>query len=434
MSEHTPKVELLSPAGNLEKLKVALSYGADAVYGSMQQFSLRSRAAKDFNLESFSEGIAHTHRLGKKFYVTINGFPFNAQIPKIKDHLSLMASLKPDGFIISTPSVVMLAKEIAPDIPIHLSTQANVLNYLDAKFYYDLGVERIVTAREISLKDLELIKSHLPQLELEIFIHGSMCFAFSGRCLLSALQSARIPNRGSCANDCRFPYKLYVENEEEGTLLRLEEETDVGTYIFNSKDMNLASHIDKILDSGCIDSLKIEGRTKSVYYAGITAMSYRKAIDDYYAGAFDPDIYQRELHTTKHRGFSDAYLLSKPYHKRNSQKHDSSISSGTHEVAGIVNDNGEYFSCKYKIFPNEDVEVIIPMNGMDRNACDLNAVDNEVGTFFERDGNYFINFKQIITQSGKTLESVHSGNVNPIKLPIKLPVYSFLRKEIKSSS
>jgi putative protease len=418
------KVELLSPAGNPTKLRTALAYGADAVYGSMSHFSLRNRASGDFDFDTFSDAIKYTHSLNKKFYITTNGFPFNNQLDRAKEHLKLMGSLKPDAFIISTPGMIELAKEVAPDVPLHLSTQANVLNWMDAKFYHSLGIERIVTAREISLKDIREIKDKIPELELEIFIHGSMCFAFSGRCLLSALQMGRTPNRGSCANDCRFPYTMYVENENHGTLLRVEEQPDIGTYIFNAKDMNLASHIKEILDAGCIDSLKIEGRTKSVYYAGITAKSYRNAIDDYYDDSFDEQKYQAELHTTKHRGFSDAYLLSRPFDKRNTQKHDSAISSGTYEVAGFVEKDENYFMCKYKIYPNEDVEIVLPQNKT------ISTIDNDIAKVFKKDDKYFINFKKIITQKEKELESVHSGNTNPIKLPIPFPLYSFLRKKI----
>ncbi len=233
------KVELLSPAGNLEKLKIAINYGADAVYGGVSHFSLRIRASKEFTFETFKEGIDYAHERGKKVYATINGFPFNAQIELLKKHIASMAALKPDGFIVAAPGVVRLCREIAPEIDIHLSTQANVLNYLDAQVFWDMGVKRIVVAREISLKDVIEIKKHLPDMEIEIFVHGSMCFAYSGRCLISAVQMGRVPNRGSCANDCRFEYTLYAGNDEHGSLFRLEEEPGVGTYIFNSKDMNL---------------------------------------------------------------------------------------------------------------------------------------------------------------------------------------------------
>jgi putative protease len=417
------KVELLSPAGNFEKLKIALAYGADAVYGGVSHFSLRIRSSKEFTYESFGEAVEYTHSLGKKIYVTINGFPFNNQLKLLESHLEKMAALKPDAFIISTPGVISLAKKVAPDIPLHLSTQANVLNYLDAKFYYDQGVERIIAAREISLRDLEEIKKYIPDLELEVFVHGSMCFAYSGRCLVSAVQMGRVPNRGSCANDCRFEYTLYAENKEHGTLFRLEEQPEIGTYIFNAKDMNLASHVDEILKSGVVDSLKIEGRTKSAYYTAITAKTYREAIDDFNNHKFDSKKYQKELHTTKHRGFSDAYLISRPFEKNDTQKYDSAISVGSHEVAGLVREDGEYFMCKYKIFPDEDIEILLPQN------TTLEYGENEIGKVFQKDKINYIRFYKILTEDGKELQSVHSGNTNPIKLPMKLPSYSIFRKE-----
>jgi len=415
------KVELLSPAGNLEKLKIAIKYGADAVYAGVSHFSLRIRAAKEFTFETFKEGIDYAHLHGKKVYATINGFPFNSQIELLKKHILTMAELKPDGFIVAAPGVVKLCREIAPQVDIHLSTQANVLNYLDAEVFWDMGVKRIVVAREISLKDVIQIKEHLPNMEIEIFVHGSMCFAYSGRCLVSAVQMGRVPNRGSCANDCRFEYTLYAAHEEHGTLFRLEEEPGVGTYIFNSKDMNLASHLKEILDSGAVDSLKIEGRTKSPYYVAVTAKTYKEAIDDYYAGIFEPEKYQKELHTTKNRGFTDAYLIHRPFEKTNSQNHDYALSKGSYEVTGLVSEDEEHFFCKYKVYPNEDIEIFTPKDQI------IKECDNEIGKIFEKDGVYYINFKKILTQSNKELESVHSGNLNKIKLPSKLPYLTMFR-------
>ena len=190
------KVELLSPAGNLEKLKIALDYGADAVYGGVSHFSLRIRSGKEFTMEDYEAGIDYAHERGKKVYTTINGFPFNSQLGLLKKHIEKMADLGPDAMIVATPGVLKLSQEIAPHIPKHLSTQANVMNVLDAQVYHDMGAERIITAREISLRDLMEIKKELPKLELEVFVHGSMCFAYSGRCLISTLQSGRVPNRG----------------------------------------------------------------------------------------------------------------------------------------------------------------------------------------------------------------------------------------------
>jgi putative protease len=418
------KVEVLSPAGNLEKLKIALNYGADAVYGGVSHFSLRIRSGKEFTFETFKEGIDYAHSMGKKVYATVNGFPFNNQIELLKKHLEKMAELKPDAFIVATPGVVKLANEIAPHIPIHLSTQANVLNYLDAQVYYDMGVRRIIAAREISLKDVKEIKKRLPDLEIEIFVHGSMCFAYSGRCLVSAVQMGRVPNRGSCANDCRFEYTLYAENKDHGTLFRLEEQPEIGTYIFNAKDMNLASHIKEILDSNAVDSIKIEGRTKSPYYVATTARVYRGAVDDYYNEKFEADKYQRELMTTKNRGFTDAYLISRPFERHDTQNPQTAISDGSFEVAGLVMESGDYFMCKYKVYPNEDIELITPMN------VDVDECDTEIAKIFKKDGKYYINFKKILCENGKELESVHSGNTNPITLPTKLPNYTILRKQI----
>ncbi len=418
------KVELLSPAGNLKKLKIALAYGADAVYGGVSHFSLRIRSGKEFDKESFKEGIEYAHQKGKKVYCTINGFPFNSQIKLFAKHIETMAELNPDAFIVSTPGVIKLCKEIAPHIPLHLSTQANVMNYLDAEVYYELGVRRIIAAREISLKDLQEIKRRLPDLELEIFVHGSMCFAYSGRCLISSVQSGRVPNRGSCANDCRFEYTLYAENPETGTLFKLEEIEGEGTYIMNAKDLNLASHIKEILDSGAVDSLKIEGRTKSDYYAAITTKAYRMAIDDYYAKKFEPSRYQAELATTKHRGFTDGYLVSRPYQKSDTQKLDSSMSEGTHQVKAEVTEDGMHFLTKDKICKGDILEIVAPLE------VPMKSCKNEIGEIFFDNGKWWLRLDTIL--ANKEYECIHSGNVNPVELPCKLPPYSFLRKRIDS--
>ena len=416
------KIELLSPAGNLEKLKIAFAYGADAVYGGVSHFSLRIRSGKEFTMETFKEGIDYAHSLGKKVYVTVNGFPFNSQIELLKKHIVNIAALEPDAIIVATPGVVALCNELAPGIPIHLSTQANVMNYLDAKVYYDMGVRRIIAAREISLLDVKEIKKQLPDLEIEIFVHGSMCFAYSGRCLVSAVQMGRVPNRGSCANDCRFEYTLYAGNDEHGTLFRLEEEQGIGTYIFNAKDMNLASHVKEIYDSGAVDSIKIEGRTKSPYYAAVTAYAYSMALRDCEADEFIAQKYQDELNTTKNRGFTDAYLVHKPFEKNDTQNYEYALSAGSYEVTGFVLENENYFMCKYKVYPNDEIEIFAPLNST------ITEAENEIGSIYKKeDGKYYIKFNKIITESEKELESVHSGNTNPIKLPGKLPYMTMLR-------
>ncbi len=416
--------ELLAPAGNLEKLKIALAYGADAVYGSTSTFSLRIRSGKEFDMDSYAEGIEYAHSLGKKVYATVNSFPFNSQLKLYENHIAKIAELKPDALIISSPGIVKLAAKIAPDIPLHLSTQANVMNAWDAEVYWDLGVKRIIVAREISLKDCEAIKRALPDLELEVFVHGSMCFAYSGRCLVSALQTGRVPNRGSCANDCRFPYEIYAHNPESGTTFRLDEEEGIGTYIMNAKDMNMASHIDEILSSGVIDSLKIEGRTKSPYYAGVVTKAYRHAIDDYYASDFDAQRYQAELNTTQNRGFSDAYLLSRPFDRNDTQSHDFTIQNGTHQVAGLVNEDGKSWRCKDKSCTGDRVEIVLPI------GATLEPIENEYGAIEFVDGGYWLKFGKIVATDGKEFECIHSGDTHDIILPTTLPSYTILRRGI----
>jgi len=415
------KVELLSPAGTLEKLKIALDFGADAVYGGVSHFSLRIRSGKEFSMEDFKQGIDYAHSKGKKVYATINGFPFNSQLSLLKKHIIAMAELKPDAFIVATPGVLKLCNDLAPDMPLHLSTQANVMNVLDAQIYHDMGATRIITAREISLKDLIAIKTEIPTLELEVFVHGSMCFAYSGRCLISTLQSGRVPNRGSCANDCRFDYELYAANPETGTLFRLDEEEGVGTYIMNAKDLNLASHMKEILDSGVVDSVKVEGRTKTAYYAAITAKAYRMAINDYYDKKFNDEKYQYELQSLQNRGYTDAYLVSRPFERHDTQSLDFTMQLGTHQVSGVVNAEGTHFLCKYKTLPNDEMEVVFPLGSK------VEIVDNEIGSTYERDGRFYMKMKQLKAKNGKIWEEIHSGNVNEIALPTSFPSYTFFR-------
>ena len=329
-----------------------------------------------------------------------------------------MSEINPDALIVASPGIVRMAHQIAPNIPIHLSTQANVMNALDAQVYYDMGVKRIIAAREISLKDCEAIKRAIPELEIEVFVHGSMCFAYSGRCLISALQMGRVPNRGSCANDCRFPYEVYAHNPETNTTFRLDEEEGIGTYIMNAKDMNMASHIDELISSGVIDSLKIEGRTKSPYYAGVVTKAYRHAIDDYYAGKFEADKYQQELNTTQNRGFTDAYLISRPFERHDTQSHDFTIQYGTHQVAALVSGDGKTWRCKDKTCVGDKVEIILPVGES------IELVDNEYGTITEENGIYWLTIKKIISTEGREFECIHSGDERDIILPTTLPRYA----------
>ncbi|GAA7012455.1 peptidase U32 family protein [Helicobacter pylori] len=419
------QVELLSPAGNLKKLKIALNYGADAVYGGVSHFSLRNRASKEFTLEAFKEGIDYAHALNKKVYATINGFPFNSQLKLLEEHIYKMAELEPDAFIIAAPGVIKLAQKITPHIPIHLSTQANVLNLLDAQVFYDLGVKRIVCARELSLNDAIEIKKALPDLELEIFVHGSMCFAFSGRCLISALQKGRVPNRGSCANDCRFDYEYYVKNPDNGVMMRLVEEEGVGTHIFNAKDLNLSGHIAEILSSNAISALKIEGRTKSSYYAAQTTRIYRLAVDDFYNNTLKPSFYASELNTLKNRGFTDGYLMRRPFERLDTQNHQTAISEGDFQVNGEITEDGRFFACKFTTTTNTAYEIIAPKNAA------ITPVVNEIGKIYTFEKRSYLVLYKILLENNTELETIHSGNVNLVRLPTPLPAFSFLRTQVE---
>ena len=435
------KVELLSPAGNLEKLKIATAYGADALYGGVSHYSLRNRAGKDFSPESFAQGVEYAHKMGKKFYITINGFPFNSQINSLKNHIAKMRDLAPDAFIVATLGVMRLCKEIAPSVPLHISTQANVLNVLDAQVFFDMGAKRIVAAREMSLKDLREIKAQLPQLEIEIFCHGSMCFAFSGRCLISALQNGRVPNRGSCANDCRFDYEyfvrdkesdklvafdgneFYAKNPDNGTLMRLQE-SEFGTHIFNAKDLNLSAHLGEILKSGAVDALKIEGRTKSPYYAAITARTYRMIIDDFYKGESRQNLYESELNTLKNRGFSDGYLVRRPFERLDTQNFKTAISEGSYQVSAEVLENGAFAICKHTIRAREIKELIAPL------SAEIKCGRSEIGEIYKENDKYFVRFDKIILEDGRELNEIHSGNINAFKMPLNTPKFSFLRERV----
>lgn len=418
------KPELLAPAGNLKKLKIALKFGADAVYASVGSFSLRKRSAKEFTKESFIQGVSYTHAHGKKFYATLNAFPFNAQIKGIENHIEFLNEIGVDGVIVASVGVINLVKKLAPKMLIHISTQANVTNYLDAKFYYEMGASRIVLAREITLKDALEIKKMLPGLELEIFVHGSMCFAYSGRCLISAVQSGRFSNRGSCANDCRFKYELYAKDPQNATLFRLEERENDGTYIMNSKDLNLISYIDEIVATGAIDSLKIEGRTKSEYYAACTTNAYRMAINDAFAGNFKAEIYEAEIATLKNRGFSEGYLFHHPYERADTQNLDTSLVQGSKQVEAFSED-GELFAVKGKIMPGVEYEIFSPF------GTEISTAKNEIGEIYEKNGKFYMKFDKIFTQTNKQMSEIHSGNLNLIKSVAKTCEFCFLRKDEK---
>lgn len=283
------KPELLIPASCLEVLKVAVAYGADAVYIGGDVYGLRAKA-KNFSREEMREGIAYAHAHGVKVHVTVNILAHNGDMDGIRQYLEELKQMKPDALIIADPGVFMLAGEICPEIERHISTQANNTNYMTARFWHDQGATRIVTARELSLAEIREMRALIPDdMEIETFIHGAMCISYSGRCLLSSYFTGRDANRGACTHPCRWKYAV-MEESRPGEYLPIEE-NERGTFIFNSKDLCMVDHIPDLIGAG-IDSFKIEGRMKTALYVATVARTYRKAIDDYLE---DPALYEKNL-------------------------------------------------------------------------------------------------------------------------------------------
>ena len=282
-------VELLIPAGSLEVLKTAVRYGADAVYIGGEAFGLRAKA-HNFTIPDMQEGIAFAHEHGCKVYLTVNVFAHNRDIEGIREYFRTLQDVPVDALIISDPGVFMMAKELLPDMEIHISTQANNTNYETYRFWYRMGAKRVVSARELSLQEIGEIRRNIPEdMEIESFIHGAMCISYSGRCLLSNYFTGRDANQGACTHPCRWKYAV-VEEKRPGEYLPVEED-DRGTYIFNSKDLCMIEHIPEMIEAG-IDSFKIEGRMKTALYVATVARTYRKAIDDYKTS---PELYQKNL-------------------------------------------------------------------------------------------------------------------------------------------
>ena len=330
------KIELLSPAGDMNKLKTALYYGADAVYIGGKNFSLRALAG-NFSNEEIIEAVEYAHSLGKKVYVTVNIFGRNDDIKLAEEYFKFLEKANVDGAIISDTGLIYLARTVAPNLPINLSTQANTLNYKTVEFWHNYGVKRVILARELSYGEISEIHNNVPDVEIETFIHGAMCIAYSGRCLLSDYRTGRSSNRGECVQACRWHYEIREKDSECGYLEMQEDER--GTYIMNSKDLNLLDYIAE-LDNAGVCSFKIEGRMKSEYYLATVVNAYRRAIDAYYSIGKeykDNCLYQNELKKTAHREFTTAYFTG--YNDRTVNYQDSQ-SKGTHKfIATVLEDN-----------------------------------------------------------------------------------------------
>ena len=307
------KPELLVPAGSLEVLKVAVRYGADAVYIGGEAFGLRAKA-KNFSFEDMKEGIAFAHEHGVKVYVTANIFAHNDDLKEAESYFTQLAEAGPDAVLISDPGMFLLARKYCPDLEIHISTQANNTNYMTYRFWWEMGAKRVVSARELSLEELKEIRANIPEeMEIESFVHGAMCISYSGRCLLSNYFTGRDANHGECTHPCRWKYAV-VEEQRPGEYLPVEE-NERGTYIFNSKDLCMIEHLSELLDAG-IDSLKIEGRMKTALYVATVARTYRKAIDDLLESKekYEANMswYHREIRQCTYREFSTGFYFGKP--------------------------------------------------------------------------------------------------------------------------
>ena len=307
------KPELLIPAGSLDVLKTAVTYGADAVYIGGEAFSLRAKA-KNFSFEDMKKGIEFAHERGVKVYVTANILAHNYDLEGARQYFTELKDIKPDALIISDPGMFSIAKEVCPEIEIHISTQANNTNYMTYRFWWQQGAKRVVSARELSLKEIKEIRENIPEdMEIESFIHGAMCISYSGRCLLSNYFTGRDANKGACTHPCRWKYAI-MEEQRPGEYLPVYE-NDRGTYIFNSKDLCMVEHIPEIIDAG-IDSLKIEGRMKTALYVATVARTYRKALDDFAKGEevykANMDWYHAEIAKCTYRKFTTGFYFKKP--------------------------------------------------------------------------------------------------------------------------
>lgn len=358
------KPELLVPAGSLENLKVAVDYGADAVYIGGEQFGLRAKA-KNFTMDEMRLGIEYAHQHNVLVYVTANILAHNQDIEMAKHYFTELRDIHPDALIIADPGMLMIAKEIMPDMEFHLSTQANNTNYASFNFWYQQGVKRVVVARELSFEEIGQIRMHIPdEMDIEAFVHGAMCISYSGRCLLSNYMTGRDANKGACTHPCRWTYHL-VEETRPGEYMPIVE-NERGTYIYNSKDLCMIDFIEELVKSG-IYSFKIEGRMKTPLYVAVVTRTYRKAIDDYFEnpGTYEANKawYQDEIRKCSHRHFTTGFYEGKP--NGNEQIYDSNTYMRPYKfVAKVLGYDAEraevIIEQRNKFLLHDEVEVMMP--------------------------------------------------------------------------
>ena len=373
------KPELLVPASSLEVLKTAVRYGADAVYIGGEVFGLRAKA-KNFSLEEMREGVEFAHRYNVKVYVTANILAHNSDIEPVKAYFNDLKKVKPDALIIADPAIFTIAKEMLPDMELHISTQANNTNYGTYNFWHSLGAKRVVSARELSISEIKDIRNHIPDdLEIETFVHGAMCISYSGRCLLSSFMAGRDANKGACTHPCRWKYAV-VEESRPGQYMPVEE-NERGTYIFNSKDLCMIDHIPELVDAG-IDSFKIEGRMKTALYVATVARTYRMAIDDYFENPkkYEENIpkYKTLISQCTYRQYTTGFFFGKP--DETTQIYDCNVYERDYVYLGIsgepLEDGSFVIEQKNKFCVGDKIE-IMKADGRDIEANVISITDQD---------------------------------------------------------
>lgn len=404
--------EILAPAGNLEKLKMALIYGADAVYIGGEKYGLRA-AAGNFTLEEIKEGTDYAHSMGRKLYITVNIIPHNEDLEGLPEYLKELGAAGVDALIVSDPSIIMTAREVLPDMELHLSTQASNTNYKSAEFWHRLGINRIVLARELSFDEIREIILKAPEtLEFEAFVHGAMCVSYSGRCLLSNYMVGRDANRGECAQPCRYKYYL-MEEKRPGQYMPVDED-ERGTYIFNSRDLCMIEHIPALVESG-IKSLKIEGRMKSSYYVASVVRAYRLALDSYLENPRDyrfKEEWLDELSKASHRQFGTGFYFGKP--DSQGQIYESSAYVRDYAFIGMVlaynPDTGiATVEQRNRMLAGDEIEIIGPHRGL----------------FSQR-------IEKMWNEEGEEIQSApHPQQIVAMKMEKPVEKYDILRRERK---
>ena len=440
--------ELLSPAGSLKNMRYAFAYGADAVYAGQPRYSLRVRN-NEFDHENLAIGIQEAHKLGKKFYVVVNIQPHNSKLKNFIRDLEPVVAMQPDALIMSDPGLIMMVRENFPDMPVHLSVQANAVNWATVKFWQNMGLTRVILSRELSIDEIEEIKNNVPGMEIEVFVHGALCMAYSGRCMLSGYMNKRDANQGACTNACRWEYKIHDAKEDEtGDVIPVKnlsesadadeqhmqaqhqfnepvllqrndedmfaaEEDEHGTYFMNSKDLRAVQHVDRLTKMG-IHSLKIEGRTKSYFYCARTAQIYRKAIDDALAGKpFDPAL-MTQLEGLANRGYTEGFLRRHVHSEY--QNYETGSSSFDHQqfCGEVLERNGDYIKIdvKNRFVVGDSLELMTPQ------------------------GNIYFTLTEIKDKKGNLIEDAKgSGHIVEIPIPADVDMrYALLIRNLPNST